>query len=120
MTTGFHFPQSRLNGNTRVSADEKSSHYLALCNIKLGDTATYRYLQFDGEITFSAKIKTDGDLSVEVYLDDTFCGKITAQRTNDFAVFSGNIKTLSGDFTLTLKFFGNFSDATLDEFVFRK
>ena len=109
-----------VSGNARVSVNDTSSHYLALCNINPGSTATYRYLQFDGENTFFAKVKSDGDLSVEVYVNDAFCGKIMVHKNNEFAVFSGNIKTPSGAFTLTLKFLGDFSDATLDEFVFRK
>ena len=33
---------------------------------------------------------------------------------------AGDIETLSGDFTLTLKFRGDFKDASLDEFIFKK
>lgn len=109
-----------VSGNARVSVCEDSEHFLALCNIMPNDTATYRFLKFDEETSFSAKIKTDGDLWVEVYLDETFCGKITAKKSDSYTVFSGDVKALSGDYTLTLKFSGNFTEAYLDEFKFEK
>ena len=108
-----------VSGNVRIAAEESSWHHLALCNINPGDTATFRYLKFDGETSVSARLKSDGDLFIDMFLDDTICGTITSQKTDGYAFVSSDVKALSGDFTLTLKFRGDFTDATLDEFVFK-
>ena len=109
-----------LSGNVRIAVEESSWHHLALCKINPGDTATFRYLKFDGETSVSARLKTDGEFFVDMFLDDALCGTISSEKTDGYTIVSSDVKPIQGDFTLTLKFRGDFTDATFDELVFKK
>lgn len=109
-----------MSGNVRFETDPASAYGFALTQIKHGDTATYRYLDFDGEDTFSVKACADGYFRVEVYIDDWYHASLVTETSGAYAEFTTRIPPLTGRHTMQLKFFGEFAEAKLDEFVFTK
>ena len=109
-----------MSGNVRFEGDPASAHGFVLGQIRPGDTATYRYLDFDGEDTFTAKLTADQDMRVEVYIDDWYHRSLKVSATGEYTAFTVQLPPITGRHTLDLKFFGEFSDAKLSEFVFTK
>ena len=109
-----------LSGNVRIAGDEASAHVLALTEVQNGDTATYRYLNFDGENAFSIKLRADANSRVELYLDGNYHADFKVPASADYATASASIAPVFGTHTLTLKLFGGFTSAAIDEFRFFK
>lgn len=109
-----------LGGNVRYEGDPDCPYGFALRRIKPGDTAIYRYLSFCGEDTITASVKTDGELRVELYIDGWYHGSMIVKANDAYTEGSIQIPPLSGEHTLQLKFFGEFAEAALSEFVFEK
>ena len=105
-----------MSGNVRFEGDGEGNFVLG--QIRHGDTATYRYLNFDGENRFTATAKADQDMRVEVYIDGWYHASLAITGTNEYADFSIPIPPLVGKHTLQLKFFGTFDSATLSSFAF--
>jgi hypothetical protein len=98
-------------------ADDGEGNYV-LNRICHGDTATYRYLEFNGENTFTAAAKADKDLRVEVYIDDWYQRSLIIHPGCGYETGSVSLPPIFGRHTLTLKFYGEFTDAAISNFVF--
>ena len=72
----------------------------------------------DHGVCFSATVKADRDIRVEVYIDDWYQASLILSPSNETG--SVSIPPVTGKHTLTLKFFGDFSAASLSEFVFSR
>ncbi len=107
-----------LSGNVRIAGDDASAHCLALADIRNGDAATYRYLEFDGEDCFEITLRSDANCRVELYVDDRYHADFKVPESEAFATASAKIPTLYGTHTLTVKLFGNFECACVDELRF--
>lgn len=126
-----------LTGNARIAKDENSLHTLAVCEIVPNDTLTYRYIAFNGETNVRLRIKANGigtiqktrinaavwsqndPPRVELYLDDEYYETIRfSNATNVYSTIEQAVPPVHKTHTLTLKFFGNFVDACLDELTF--
>ena len=105
-----------MSGNVRFEGDGEGSFVLG--QIRHGDTATYRYLEFNGENTFTATAKADKDLRVEVYIDDWYQRSLIIHPGCGYETGSVSLPPISGRHTLTLKFYGEFTDAAISNFVF--
>lgn len=109
-----------LSGNVRIEGDETCEHGLALAQIRPGDTASYRYLNFEGEDTFTVKLKADQDIRVEVYIDGWYRESLMAKACEAYTEFTAEIPAEHGVHTLQLQFHGEFTDASVADFVFGK
>ncbi|MBP3292474.1 MAG: family 43 glycosylhydrolase [Clostridia bacterium] len=101
-----------MTGRVRIAGDDSSAHVLNLREIRPGDSAVYRYLDFHGENTFTADLRTDGKCRVEVWLDGWYHTSLDARKG------SAAMEPVTGIHEVTLKFYGDFTDAVLDEFSF--
>lgn len=107
-----------LSGNVRIAGEETSQCGYALTQIRPGDTATFRYLTFSGEETFSVKLKTNGYLRAELYLDGWYLASDIADACESYAETEVAIPAVEGSRAMQLKFYGDFSEASLCEFSF--
>ena len=101
-----------MSGNVRKAGDDSSLYVLTLQEIRPGDTAVFRYLQFDGEDTFRAALDCGGNCRVELWLDGWYH---TALKKGADSV---KMAPVSGKHTVTLKFYGDFETASLHEIEF--
>lgn len=118
-----HFPANlacALTGNVRIMGDETSSENLVLAGICDGDTATYRYLLFDGETSLSVRMKNNVECRVELYLDGMYHAEAKAAPAEDYARIQMAVPAVSGDREVTLKFFGDGLEASMESFAFGK
>ena len=106
-----------LSGRVRIAGHAASCHNLALTEIENGDTATYRYLSFEGETTFSLRMQTSAPCRVELYLDDRYHADFAVAPSDGYATTTTKIAAVTGTHALILKFFGDFT-AAVDEFSF--
>ena len=111
MLPGVHVPHRK---NT------KDKPVLALTEVHNGDTATYRYLDFDGENAFSIRLQADANCRVELYLDDKYHADFKVAASTEYVIASASIAPVFGTHTLTIKVFGRFTRASIDEFCFCK
>lgn len=114
------FRACEMSGNVRIAGDKTSPHGFALTQIQPNDTATFRYLDFDGENTFTVTLQAEQDVRVELYVDGTYHACLTAAANTAYASHSTAIAPISGKHTVELKFFGDFSAAKVSEFIFAK
>lgn len=105
-----------LTGNVRVTYAQADPYPLTLTAVQDGDTATYRYLTFQGEDTFSIHMQANDDCRVELYIDGRYHGElqVPAEQTS----IAAPIPPLTGDHTLTLHFYGSFTKAAVADFAF--
>ena len=100
--------------------DSASRHHLSLKKINPHVTAAYRYIDFNGENAVTLRLKGEGKCRVELFID----GHYHTDASFDLSIFFEDrrvkIPALSGRHGLTLRFFGLFADATLDEIRFEK
>lgn len=107
-----------LSGHIRILGEETSPNNLVLGEAVSGDTATYRYLDFKGENSFSIRMKSDANCRVELYLDGHYHTDMKVQASEAFATAQASMPPVTGVHTLTLKFYGGFTYLTVDEFTF--
>ena len=107
-----------LSGNVRIALAPDSEQSLSLCEIAHGDSATYRYLEFAGENTFSICMQADANCRVELYIDGKYWADFKLPACEHAAVFTASIPTLHGKHTLTLKWYGRIADATVESISF--
>ena len=103
-----------MSGNVRFEGDGKGNFVLG--QIRHGDTATYRYLDFAGENRFTVTAKADQPLRVEVYIDDWY--QASAMVTPESTTGTVSLPAITDRHTLTLKFYGNFTNASVSDFIF--
>ncbi len=112
-----------LSGNVRIAGHDASAHILALTKINSGDTASWRYLEFNGENEFTAKLHSDKKGRLEVYIDGRYITSMDIRPTdglNGFENLSIKHREIVGKHELTLKFYGDIKEMTLDEIKFSK
>ena len=109
-----------MRGNVRFETDSASAYGFALTHIRHGDTATYRYLDFNGENTFTIRAMADGYFRTEVYIDGRYHASLVTGTSGAYAESTVSIPPLAGRHTLQLEFYGEFTEAKLDEFVFTR
>ena len=109
-----------LTGHVRIAGDDASEHVLVLDEIHPNDTAVFRYLRFDGENTFTARIKTEDTCRLELYLDDRYAACANVRSTDTYTDVNMPISACTGIRTVTLKFYGGFTEAALESFAFRR
>jgi hypothetical protein len=107
-----------LTGHVRIEGDETSPENLVLAQIRNGDTATYRYLLFRGETSLSIRMKSVGNCRVELYLDGAYHAETLAAPSDTYVRVNMTIPAVSGDREVTLKFYGEFTDATVEAIAF--
>lgn len=129
MTTGWAGPlpadqpmeacrACEVSGNACFTSDGQGNYVLG--RLRHGDTAIYRYFSFNGENAFTAAVRADRDMRVEVYIDDWYQITLPVKASETYREFSVSLAPIIGEHTLTLKFFGEFSDAALTTFCFSK
>ena len=110
---------AEMSGKIRIAGDRCSEYGFSLVGIESGDTATYRYVEFNGERVFSAVLKTCGGMRTELYIDGWYEGCISAGPTAEYTGLSADISPITGTHEVTLKFFGE-GVASLDSISFKK
>lgn len=120
-----HFPANlacELTGHVRIAGDESSPENLVLTEVRDGDTATYRYLLFDGETCLRIRMKTGAscpaDCRVELYLDGMYHAEAKVALTDTYTQTEMAMPAVGGDRAVTLKFYGDFTDASVESFTF--
>ena len=93
-----------LSGRVRIAGDADSAENLVLTEIADADTATYRYLQFDGEETFTIRLRASAPCRVELYVDGLYHAEATARPCEAYTAVTAKIPPLTGKHTLTLRF----------------
>ncbi|MBP3917904.1 MAG: family 43 glycosylhydrolase [Clostridia bacterium] len=107
-----------LTGRVRIEGDAASENNLVLGQIANGDTAIYRYLDFQGETTFSIVMKTNDVCRVELYIDDRYFAELDMGACNSYCTAKKAIPPVKGIHKLAIQFYGNFTDASVDAFQF--
>ena len=109
-----------LNGHVRIAGDKASPENLVLSEIRNGDTALFRYLDFKGETYMQIRINTPVVCRVELYIDGMYHAEMKVRPTDGYAEAAAPIPALSGRHTVTWKFYYNESEAhvSMDAFGF--
>ncbi len=107
-----------LTGNARIAKDPTSNHHLALCEIRPGDTATYRYLQFHSETVLSLTLCADRPCHVEVLLNGSVAASVTVPASEAYITQTVSLPCPEGNLTVTFRFSGDFSTARCDGFAY--
>ena len=107
-----------LSGHVRIAGDPDLEHALVLCEISHGDSATYRYLDFEGENAFSICMRADANCRVELYTDGNYVADFKVRASKTYTTYDASIPALHGRHTLTLKLYGRFSSASVESFSF--
>jgi len=107
-----------MSGRVRIAGDADSLHNLVLTEIKNGDTATFRYFAFIGETSFSIRMKNDARCRVELYLDGRYLADFRVATADTYTTVKAPIPSVSGMHALTIKFFGDFTHASVEEISF--
>ena len=120
-----HIPANlacELSGHVRIAGDKASPENLVLSEIRNGDTALFRYLDFNGETCMSVRVNTSAFLRVELYIDDAYHAEMSIAPTEDYTSSTAAIPALSGRHTVTWKFYYNQNEARVsaDAFGFHK
>jgi hypothetical protein len=108
------------SGVPYVADDRESKYGYAVKNIAPRSSESYRYLRFDGETKMQVKMKGEGTCRVELYLDGRYQADLPCLLTNFFQTYQMRIPVAIGVKEVTLKFYGLFEQATLDEIIFEK
>ena len=110
-----------LTGHVRIAGDPASSENLVLSEIRNGDTAQFRYLDFNGETGMQVRINTSVACRVELYVDGVYHAEMNVIPTECYTVATAPMPTLSGRHTVTWKFYYNEGEAavSMDAFGFR-
>lgn len=107
-----------LSGNVRIKGDEALANSLVLGEIKKGDTATFRYIDFDGENAVTVRYQSCGEVDFQVYVDDSLHTVLTLPTCEAYKSCTLPFLPLKGRHTLKFVFDGDFSNAALETFVF--
>ncbi len=110
----------QLRGRVRIAGDPEDAYDLMLAEVANGDSATYRYLDFDGENTFIIHMKSDANCRVELYVDGEYHADFKLPASEQSIKATIKIPEISGRHTLTLAWYGRFETASAQEFTFTK
>ena len=109
-----------LSGKTYFAVDTESKYGLSIKNIEPSSTATFRYIEFDGETEFALTLKGEGVCRVELYIDGMYCADSKFTLGIFFQEHTMKIPKIFGKKEITLKFFGLFDQASCDRISFSK
>ena len=118
-----HIPANlacELTGHVRIAGDAASEENLVLSEIRSGDTALFRYLEFKGENRMKVRISTPVICRVELYIDGWYHAEMKVAPTEGYAEASADMPVLHGRHAITWKFYCNESEACvfMDAFGF--
>ena len=116
-----HIPANlacELTGHVRIAGDEVSEENLVLSEIQNGDTALFRYLDFDGETRMRVRINTHVVCRVELYIDGMYHAEMKVQPTEGYAYATASMPPLHGRHTVTWKFYYNESGTNVSADAF--
>lgn len=102
-----HIPANlacELSGHVRIAGDEASAENLALTEIQNGDTALFRYLDFNGETHMRLSVNTSSPLRVELYIDGRYHAETAILPGEGYGETVAEIPALYGRHTVTWKF----------------
>lgn len=110
-----------LSGHVRIGEDETSSENLVLSEIENGDTATFRYLQFDGETQFCVRMRTADTCRVELYIDGWYHAELKVFPSAPYADAGTLMPALCGSHSVTLKFYhkGDTAGTAVESLLFK-
>ncbi len=109
-----HIPANlacELGGYVRIAGDVASEENLALSEIRDGDTALYRYLDFSGETHMCVRAKTTVECRVELYVDGMYHAEMKVQPSEAYKDTTAPMPALLGRHTVTWKFYHGDSEA---------
>lgn len=136
-----------LRGSVYVDHVEGSRYYYALTKIVEGDSAVIRYIDFNGETTAKARVRSHTRGRIEFFADGEYVGDVRFGKTiaeaenlctdlssnsctdlSEFEEFSGRLAPLYGRKSIEMRFFGymeydymeKLEDMMLDEISFSK
>ena len=95
-----------LSGNVRKSEEKNTEYKMSLTSIVEGDTAIYKYVDFDGADTFRVKTKSDVPGKIELYIDGKYHGCVFIEESEEYKTFSCKIPPVFGRHSVMLRFFG--------------
>ena len=116
-----HFPANLacgLTGGVYIAGDVRSSENLVLTHVGDGDTATYRYLLFNGQQTLRIRMRSAVECRVELYLDGVYHAETKVDPSETYTDVSMTVLPVNGDREVTLKFYGEGLDASVESFTF--
>ena len=116
-----HIPANlacELTGHVRIAGDQTSEENLVLAEIQNGDTALFRYLDFDGENRMQVRINTPVVCRVELYIDGMYHAEMKVQPTEGYAYATASMPPLHGRHTVTWKFYYNESGTNVSADAF--
>lgn len=108
----------KMTGNVRIMGDSESAHTLVLGEIRGGDSATFRYLRFDGENALAVRYRSKGECQITVCVDDAPITTVTLPSADVYQTHTVLIPPMKDVHTLTLCWNGSFADARADEIRF--
>ena len=103
-----------------IDADKNSQYAYAVKRITPRSSAGYRFVYFDGESEMQVKMKGEGNCRVELYVDGRYYADKSVVLDIFYKDFGLQIPPVYGKHEITLKFFGLFEEASLDEISFVK
>ncbi len=110
-----------LSGQVRIAGDCRSDDNLVLSHIANGDTATYRYLHFEGQDEMRVRVLAPSRLRVELYIDGRYHAELFAQPNEGYAYVSAPMPALWGTHTVCWKLYHrNQSGVCMEAFCFAK
>ena len=109
-----------LQGRVRIAGDPEGAYELILDQVANGDRAIYRYLEFDGENTFTIRMRSDANCRVELYVDGDYHADFKLPASEESVQTTVKIPAITGKHTLTLAWYGKFETASVQEFAFSK
>ena len=95
-----------LRGNVRKTYDENNLHKMLLTGISEGDSAIYKYVEFNGENIFKFKVKSRIPGRAEIYIDGKYNGCAEFPEDADFEEYSAVIPEIKGKHPVEIRFFG--------------
>jgi hypothetical protein len=103
-----HIPANlacELTGHVRIAGDEASPENLVLSEIRNGDTALFRYLDFAGESTLRIRMKTDSPCRVELWVDGLYHAEAAVAPSETYGDTEASMPPLRGRHTVALRFY---------------
>ena len=120
---GEHIPANlacELTGNVRIAGDTASSENLVLSEIRNGDTALYRYLDFAGQTGMRVRMTASAACRVELYVDGMYHAEMKMEPADGYTDTVAPMPPLAGRHTVTWKFYPSEDGAAcMDAFGFR-